>query len=93
MADRLQISCINKHFHPSPYERIQFVGGVHNGSRWKSSLSNAIAGIEQGEKSFFTSVNGHVRNVVVASRNGVKYLRTEADSDTPDNLLSLPECP
>ncbi|MFC7521402.1 DUF3892 domain-containing protein [Xanthomonas populi] len=25
--------------------------------------------------------------------NTRKYLRTTADHDTPDNLLSLPECP
>ncbi|WP_414322894.1 DUF3892 domain-containing protein [Xanthomonas campestris] len=31
--------------------------------------------------------------IVATSRSGRKYLRTTADHDTPDNLLSLPECP
>jgi hypothetical protein len=30
--------------------------------------------------------------VVVATRNGVKYLKTDADSSEPNNLLSLKEC-
>ncbi len=30
---------------------------------------------------------------VETSRYGNKYLKTEADGEQPDNLLSLPECP
>lgn len=93
MATNVQIMCINKNDRQSAYERIAFVGGIHGGSRWKLNLSDAIKGIENGTYSFYTSVNGHVRKVVVATRLGTKYLKTEADSDTPDNLLSLPECP
>lgn len=93
MAESVQISCIDKIDRYSAYERIQYVGGMHGGSKWKLSLAEAISGIEQGKYTFYTRVNGHVRNVVVASRNGTKYLKTEADYDTPDNLLSLPECP
>jgi len=93
MAERKQISCINKNNRSGAYERIENVGGIHNGSRWKYSLNDAIRYTENGTYSFYTSVGGHVRNVIVASRNGVKYLKTESDSDTPDNLLSLPECP
>lgn len=93
MSQRRQISCINKEDRYNPYERIQFVGGVHDGTRWKLSVNEAIKAIEQGKYSFYTHVNGHTRNVIVATRNGIKYLKTEADYDTPDNLLSLPECP
>ncbi|MFD0749202.1 DUF3892 domain-containing protein [Mucilaginibacter calamicampi] len=90
---KVKISCINKNNRQSAHERIAYVGGYHNGSRWKLSLADAITGIEKGEYAFYTEVNGHVRNVIVATRNGVKYLKTEADNDTPDNLLSLAECP
>lgn len=93
MATNVQISCINKNDRQSAYERIAYVGGVHNGARWKLSLTDAIKGIEDKTYSFYTSVNGHVRNVIVANRLGTKYLKTEADNDTPDNLLSLQECP
>jgi hypothetical protein len=30
--------------------------------------------------------------IVGTSRYGHKYLKTEADGEQPDNLLSLPEC-
>ena len=93
MPENVQISCINKNDRSSAYERISSVGGARGGTRWKLSLSEAIKSIEDRRYSFYTSVGGHVRKVIVASRNGTKYLKTEADSDTPDNLLSLPECP
>ena len=92
MAEKVQISCINKTNRESEYDCIGFVGGTHANAKWKLSLTDAIKGIESGRYSFYTSVGGHVRNVVVASRNGVKDLKTESDNDTPDNLLSLPEC-
>ncbi|WP_276090312.1 DUF3892 domain-containing protein [Pedobacter sp. JY14-1] len=92
MAERIKVSCINKSNRTSPYERIQFIGGIHNNSRWKLSVADAISGIEQSKYEFYTQVNGHVRQIKVTTRLGVKYLKTEADSDTPDNLLSLPEC-
>jgi hypothetical protein len=31
--------------------------------------------------------------VVAVSRYGNKYIKTTADGEQPDNLLSLPECP
>ncbi|MCW0370901.1 DUF3892 domain-containing protein [Xanthomonas sacchari] len=94
MASRHKIGCINKDDRQDKYNRITHVGGVNpDGARWKLTLDEAINGIESGKWSFYTHVGGHERQVIVASRNGRKYLRTEADSDTPDNLLSLPECP
>lgn len=92
MAERIQISCINKDDRYSPYERIQRLGGMYNNKVWNNSLSEVIEFIEKGTYSFYTHVNGHVRNVIIATRSGAKYLKTEADNDTPDNLLSLPEC-
>jgi len=93
MTTSVQISCINKDDRYNAYERITHVGGIHSNQRWKLTLDDAIKSIENGTYAFYTSVNDHVRKVVVATRLGKKYLRTEADSDTPDNLLSLSECP
>lgn len=94
MAENIQIQCINKSDRYDPHERILFVGGVHNGQRWKLSQPDAIAGIESGKWAFFVHVNGRSVWVIVAvSRFGNKYLKTEADDDQPNNLLSLPECP
>ena len=36
---------------------------------------------------------GMETKVVVASNNGDKYFKTEADNEQPDCLLNLPECP
>ncbi|MEA3032252.1 MAG: hypothetical protein QOH86_268 [Sphingomonadales bacterium] len=92
MTDTAQISCINKNPREDRYHAITHVGGFAT-SQWKLTLDDAIGKIERGEWAFYTLVNGHRRNVVVATRNGRKYLKTDADYDTPDNLLSLPECP
>lgn len=35
---------------------------------------------------------GKSKVIVSVSRFGNKYLKTENDGETPDNLLSLPEC-
>jgi hypothetical protein len=95
MADTAQIQCINKSDRYNPHERILAVGGVgRDGKRWKLSQEQAIAEIEAGRWKFFVAANGKsVRVVVATSQYGHKYLKTEADGDQPNNLLSLPECP
>jgi Protein of unknown function (DUF3892) len=92
MAQRAQIQCINKRNHQNPHERIENVGG-HTGHQWKIREDQAISYIDKGEWQFFVSVNGRTVDVVIASHNGRRYLKTTADGYSPDNLLSLPECP
>lgn len=87
-----QIKCINKDPRHDRYNAITHVGGYTN-ERWKITQPDAIGMIERREWSFYTMANGHRAEVIVATRNGRKYLKTTADYDTPDNLLSLPECP
>lgn len=95
MASRHEVKCINKSDRYNPHERIINIGGVNpNGERWKLSQQAAIEGIERGEGSFYVTRDGKTVDVIVAvSQYGHKYLKTEADGEHPNNLLSLPECP
>ena len=91
----IEIKCINKSDRHDPHERILFVGGINpNGTRWHLSQIDAIAGIERGEWTFHVQSGlRRVAVIVAESRFGNKYLKTEADGEQPNNLLSLPECP
>ena len=95
MATNLQITCVNKSDRYNPHERILAVGGLNGDStRWKLSQTAAIEGIENGKWRFWVHVGGRSVWVIVAtSRFGNKYIKTEADGEQPDNLLSSPECP
>lgn len=94
MAFSVQIQCINKRPRTDPHERISHVGGVnHDKTLWKLILDEAISGIETGKWTFWTQGGGMTADVVIATHNGHKYLKTTADKVHPDNLLALPECP
>jgi hypothetical protein len=94
MAKRARIRCINKTDRSNPHERIKNVGGANSdGGRWKQSVDQTIREIESNEWEYFVSEGGNTVDVVVATHNGNKYLKTRADGVQPDNLLALPECP
>ncbi len=87
---RYQVTCIvKKGDHYDPHERIQYIGQQGN---WMLSEDSVIKRIASGQDSFFVSVNGKEVDVIVASHNGRKYLKTTADGYAPNNLLNLPEC-
>jgi len=95
MAQDVQITCINKTNRMDAHERIHSVGGTNpDGTRWKLSEDDAIAGIRAGKWRFWTTGGGKSVWVTVAHTSiGHEYLKTEADGVQPNNLLSLPECP
>jgi hypothetical protein len=88
----LQITCINKTDRWSAHERIKSVGGTSAGTRWKHSQPEVIRNIEGRVHTYYTMVNGQRANVIVATNNGNKYIKTTNDGEQPNNLLSLPEC-
>ena len=94
MAVRHQVLCVNKNDRYDPHERIRAIGGRNgDGSNWKLPQEDAIAGIEAGKWDFYVAVHGRPVDVIVAtSRYGNKYLKTVADGEQPNNLLSLMEC-
>lgn len=72
-----------------PDNRIDEVGGPG----WKKEEDTVIREIENEGREYFVDVDNARVDVVVQERNGLKYLRTDPDKTTQNNLLSLPECP
>lgn len=88
-----RVTCKEKH---SLYERVVSIGCVEVGTGVfkRFAEQEAINCIKQGTDSFYVEKpEGHRVWLVVAEREGREYLKTEADGERPDNLLSQPECP
>ena len=91
MAD-CQVTCITKPDRFSPHEHITHLG---NCPAWKWTREQVIASIDAGTNTFFVvdPVTGRRSEVGVMRPNGrAAYLRTHADGDWNDNLLSLQNC-
>ncbi len=97
MTTRVQVSCIRKRDRQNPHEKIRGIGGQNppgsSSLRWYMTEEDVIAAIEAKRWVFFVNVNGRAVDVIVATHDRRKYLKTEADGYAPNNLLSLPECP
>lgn len=83
-----QVKCISKDDRKNPNERITHLGG----DGWYKTSDDVIYRIENRIDSYYVIQGGHRSEVVVATRNGRKYLKTTNDGDEPNNLLSLPQC-
>ena len=83
-----RVTCITKRpTHYNPHERIQALGGPG----WYKTEDQVIREIEAGYR-YYVQAGGRTVYVIVAVYAGRKYLKTQADGYSPDNLLSLPEC-
>jgi hypothetical protein len=71
------------------------MGGVKpDGSHWRLTQDNAISCIQDGTYVFYIEKpGGHRVDVIVATSVNGNYLKTVADREQPDKLLSLPTCP
>ena len=83
-----RVTCIKKRDRTDLHEKIQGIGG----DSWYTPEDQAISNIEGRSETYYVSVGGKSVDVVVATRNGRKYLKTTADGYSPDNLLALPNC-
>lgn len=91
----VQIRCSEKATQTDAHERIGAVGGVNSdGKRWKITMSQAISQIENGKYAFFIekSAGNRIDVVIATTVAGQKYLKSAADKEQPDDLLSLPNC-
>jgi hypothetical protein len=92
MAD-VQVTCITKPHPQSQHEHITHLG---NPPSWIWGREKVIASIEAKTNTFFVRDpnNGRRSDVgVVRPTHGAPYLRTYADGQWNNNLLSLNQCP
>ena len=92
-----EVKCINKTNRQSAWERIERFGGPGgaNGGWWYLTQAQMIEAIETNRYGRFyveRPVGDRVYLIVATNAYGNKYVKTEADGDQPNNLLSLPEC-
>lgn len=90
-----RIDCINKPDRFSQHEHITHVGGPKpdGAGRWKDTVPNVVALIENKTHRFYTQEGGaSVWVGVRTSSAGRKFLQTYADGIWKDNLLALQEC-
>jgi hypothetical protein len=92
----IRVECINKTDRYDPHDRIRNIGGRNpDRNRWKLTQAEAVEWIQSGKGAFYVErpTGDRVAVVVARSQYGNLYIKTEADGDQPNNLLSLPECP
>lgn len=87
MAD-LQVTCINKQPPDDWHEGITHLGG----QGWRWTREQVIQAIESGAGTFYVQSGGRRSEIAVVNAMSGKYLRTHANGQWNDNLLSLPEC-
>jgi hypothetical protein len=93
MAD-VRVTCITNPHPLSPHEHITHLGNPAAG--WKWTRDEVIASIDAQTNTFYVvdQNNGNRSNVgIVRPAGRAPYLRTHADGDWNDNLLSLNQCP
>lgn len=94
----ISIKCINKDNgnHENPNVAITHLGWVNeadgtSGKNTRIEIYNWIK-VDKGE-AYVKNVYGNTVKVITAeTASGTKYVKTESDNTTTDNLLKLPEC-
>ena len=94
MRQTVRVDCVVRTDRVSPHHRIRAIGGRSgDGESWRLSEDAAIVAIEQERASFYVEwPRGRRIDVVVGQGLGKTYLKTENDGESPETLLSLPDC-
>lgn len=80
--------------HDNPYEAVSHYKWLDEGTH-ESKIAdrpNMVKWVERGGRAYVSSVEGTVNCFVNQSARGTKFLQTNADSRSSNNLLNLPEC-
>ncbi len=94
----IKITCINKDngYHANPNLAITHLGWINeiDQQTGKNTSLEIYSWIKnENGYAYVTDGRGNKAKVITAeTSNGTKYLKTEADNTTTNNLLSLPEC-
>jgi len=90
----LEVTWVDQADHPDPGQRIGQVGGHSGKLKWQHTQAQAIEAIEQDVFAYYVKKDDQILKLEVGlAPNGCKYLKTEADADAPQLLLSLPKGP
>jgi hypothetical protein len=87
MPTQRRVTCVDKG--KDHHEGITHLGG----SGWRETRDEVVRQIEDGTYEYYTNEGGNRADVKVRSRDGVKFVQTQADGKWTDNLLALNGCP
>jgi len=74
-------------------EGIAFIGGTNSdGTHWRMSMQDAVAGMKSGKYKFYISGEGQGHWLTTVQEQGRDVLGL-ADEADPHLLRSLPDCP
>lgn len=94
MATVLQVKWVDQANLPEAWQRVRHIGGDSRQFTWQHTLEQAVRFIEEGVFDYYVSSgNNAMRLEVGVAPNGGKYLKTKADTDAPQVLLSQPGFP
>jgi len=92
MALVLKVKWVDLADHPDPYQRLRHIGGNSRKFEWKHSHAQAIQSIEEELFCYYVEKDARVFKLEVGrTPNGTKFLKTQADGDQSQLLLSCIE--
>ncbi len=96
MAENHLIRCTTKE--AGDRATITHVGGTNSdGTPWKMSVSEAVAGIRNGKLKFYVNVEAAGKShgiwLGIEQKQGRETLALTGDGADPSALLRLPDCP